>query len=49
MFGIILGAYTIKYAGVSQINWIYKKPIELKSVCGPEGSIVQRTLSKFSP
>lgn len=26
MFGIILGALTIKYMGVSRINWIYKKP-----------------------
>lgn len=26
MFGIILGAITIKYAGVSRINWIYSKP-----------------------
>jgi hypothetical protein len=26
MFGIILGAMTIKYFGVSRINWIYKKP-----------------------
>lgn len=26
MFGIILGAWTIKYAGVSRINWMYKKP-----------------------
>jgi hypothetical protein len=26
MFGIILGAWTIKHAGVSRINWLYKKP-----------------------
>lgn len=49
MFGIIVGAYTIQYAGVSQINWIYKKPKSLKSVCDPEENIIQRTLSKFSP
>ena len=49
MLGIILGAYTIKYAGVSQINWIYKKPKTLKNICGPEENILQRTLSKFSP
>jgi len=26
MFGIILGSWTIKYFGVSKINWIYRKP-----------------------
>jgi len=25
MFGIMLGVWTIKYAGVSRINWMYKK------------------------
>ena len=25
-FGILFGAWTIKYAGVSRINWMYKKP-----------------------
>jgi len=51
MFGIILGAWTIKYFGVSRINWIYKKP-------RPEGkntadlcnnSAVIRALDKFRP
>jgi len=35
MFGIMLGAWTIKKIGVSRINWIYRKPLpEInKSIC----------------
>ena len=50
MFGIILGALTIKYMGVSRINWIYSKPKPAGSkvdVC--DQSIIVRTAEKFKP
>jgi hypothetical protein len=46
MFGIILGAITIKYAGVSRINWIYKKPT---TKTHREANPMLRALSKFKP
>ena len=50
MFGIILGAYTIKYMGVSRINWIYKKPkVNPKTVCEEPSGPIMRALSKFKP
>ena len=49
MFGIILGALTIKYAGVSRINWIYNKPKDTKKVDLCDESIIVRTAEKFKP
>ena len=50
MFGIILGALTIKYFGVSRINWIYKKPVPKEGgVCADSSNAVVRALSKFQP
>lgn len=51
MFGIYLGALTLKLAGVSRINWIYKKiPLIAKphGVCD-DGGFILRALSKFTP
>ena len=49
MAGIILGSLTIKYIGVSRINWVYEKPkpAEANRVC--DEGIVLRTLSKLKP
>mmetsp|Transcript_13197 Transcript_13197/g.22381 ORF Transcript_13197/g.22381 Transcript_13197/m.22381 type:complete len:336 (-) Transcript_13197:248-1255(-) len=49
MFGIILGAYTIKLIGVSRINWIYKKPRETKGKQCREGGALARAISKLKP
>jgi len=51
MWGIILGAMTIKRMGVSRINWIYKKPVPQadNSVCGESSSGLWRAISKFQP
>ena len=47
MLGIILGAMTIKYMGVSRINWVYSKPALTNSACGDD--VISRTLSKLIP
>ena len=47
MFGILLGALTIKYIGVSRINWVYSKPQRQPGTC--ENDVVSRTLSKLKP
>lgn len=50
MYGIVLGAMTIKYMGVSRINWIYKKPQQTsKSSLKDESGPLMRALSKFKP
>ena len=49
MFGIILGALTIKYAGVSRINWIYSKPKESTKLDLCDQNIIMRTAEKFKP
>jgi len=50
MWGIVLGAMTIKYMGVSRINWIYKKPSQSEDVtakCDSNGLV--RAFSKLKP
>jgi hypothetical protein len=51
MFGIILGALTIKYAGVSRINWMYKKPkgSSKQTGCEDSSSMIIRAFTKLSP
>ena len=53
MFGIILGAMTIKYFGVSRINWIYKKPKpsgDKARICNENAkNPVYKALSKLQP
>lgn len=50
MFGIILGAYTIKYSGVSRINWVYTKPTN-KQIVAPvcNDNVMFKFLKKFQP
>lgn len=50
MAGIYLGALTLKFAGVSRINWIYKIPKANRKdgVCD-DGGIILRALSKLTP
>ena len=51
MLGIYLGALTIKYAGVSRINWIYKKPKPedgKKRDCNEDGFLV-KAVNKLRP
>jgi len=48
MFGIFLGSLTIKYIGVSRINWVYEKPKATKNKVCEEG-VVLRTMSKLKP
>jgi len=50
LLGIILGSITLKYMGVSRINWIYKKPKgqklqELESCSSP----LEKALMKMKP
>jgi phosphatidylserine synthase 2 len=47
--GIVLGAMTIKYMGVSRINWIYKKPQVVENEEEKNRGPIARALSKFSP
>lgn len=50
MFGIFLGSLTIKYIGVSRINWVYEKPKASSGhqrVC--DEGVVLRTMSKLKP
>ena len=47
MFGIILGAITIKYMGVSRINWMYYKPQNKVNTCNQ--NMLVGTLEKFKP
>ena len=51
MLGIILGGMTIKYMGISRINWIYKKPkatsVKHEATCSE--SQLLKALSKFKP
>lgn len=46
MLGIILGALTIKYIGVSRINWVYSKP---RGTVSSDDSFLQKTLGKLKP
>jgi len=48
MFGIILGALTIDYFGVSRITWIYTKPKKSIPKCGDSG-MVQGAMDKLRP
>ena len=49
-FGILFGAWTIKYAGVSRINWMYKKPkTDKQSGCDKNSNAIVRALSKLKP
>lgn len=45
MLGIILGAWTMKYMGVSRLNWIYKKPTGKNDNLSP----MANAMVKFRP
>lgn len=48
MFGILLGSLTIKYIGVSRINWVYEKPkSKPNKIC--EDGIIMKTIGKLKP
>jgi len=46
--GILLGAWTIKYAGVSRINWMYKKP-QTERQSGCESNALVKAFTKLKP
>jgi phosphatidylserine synthase 2 len=48
MIGIQLGAWTLKYAGVSRINWIYQKPKTKSNACADKSQFLN-VINKFKP
>lgn len=49
MAGIIMGAWTIKWMGISRINWLYKKPTANKASGCEEGGPIGKAIHRLRP